>query len=468
MVTQPLPLAGPSYTSRSPMLAAQTCKNLYPETNKETPKTVVLMPTPGGKPWSAGSATATAQGLFDWNGSLYKVTDNTLYSVSSEGVQAAIGSIAGSARCAFAGNISQMVIVCAGNVYSCDGITLTHVAGTDFENPDFVALLNEQALYDGNAGRFCVSDPGALTTIDGLNYATAESEGDPLVRPYVFNQRVILFGTKSIEQWFNSGSGNPPFDRIEGSSFPIGLGAGFSVASNREKVYFLGHDRSVYRISSGQPQPVSDIALTNTFQDFTVVADAVGFCFKFQEQEFYLLNFPTQGETWVLHETTGAWFEMTSGILERAHPSTGYAYCYDKHLIEVGGSVLEWGKNTFTDNGEPIIRERTTANIDSALLGAPPGKRVFMSRLELIVQTGVGLVTGQGSDPKILMAFSIDGGRTWSNERPGSLGVLGDYSIKVEWNGLGSFYNAIFRFRVSDPVFTAFLALAADVEIGSW
>jgi hypothetical protein len=467
MQTKPIPLAGPSYTSRSPMLAAQTCKNLYPEENKETEKTVVLMPTPGRKSWSAGSGSV-GRGVFNWNGALYKVNDSTLYAVSSDGAQTGIGTIGGAARCAFAGNTSTLVVVSAGNVYSYGGSGLVAATDSDFENPDFVALLNEQAIYDGSAGRFCVSDPGALTTIDGLNYATAESQGDPLVRPYAFNQRVILFGTQSLEQWFNSGSGNPPFDRIEGSSFDVGLGAPWSAASNKRVVYFLGSDRSPYRISSGQPQPVGDIALANTFQRFSTIDDAIGFCYKFQDQEFYQLNFPTQGETWVLHEPTGAWFEMTSGVSEAGHEATGYAYCYGKHLIEVGADILEWDQNTFTDNGGAIIRERTTANISSALLGGAPGKRVFMSRLELIVQAGVGLSTGQGSSPKVMMALSRDGGRTWSAEQPGNLGVMGDYTAKVEWSGLGEFYDAVIRFRVSDPVFTTLLGLAADVEIGSW
>ena len=95
-----------------------------------------------------------------------------------------------------------------------------------------------------------------------------------------------------------------------------------------------------------------------------------------------------------------------------------------------------------------------------------PGKRIYMHRLELVVETGVGLITGQGSDPQVMMQYSDDGGRSWSAERWKSLGVLGDYTAIVEWFDLGEFGERMFRFRISDPIKTVLISANADIEVG--
>jgi hypothetical protein len=61
-------------------------------------------------------------------------------------------------------------------------------------------------------------------------------------------------------------------------------------------------------------------------------------------------------------------------------------------------------------------------NVIQAELISPPihgdGKRVFMPWFELDVETGVGLASGQGDDPQIMLSISDDGGRTWSDQEP--------------------------------------------------
>ena len=89
-----------------------------------------------------------------------------------------------------------------------------------------------------------------------------------------------------------------------------------------------------------------------------------------------------------------------------------------------------------------------------------------MNSFELIMETGVGLVSGQGSDPLILLSFSDDGGKTWSTEMPATIGEAGEFQWQVRWDCLGSFYERILRVKISDPVFCSIHNAAADLEVG--
>jgi hypothetical protein len=73
--------------------------------------------------------------------------------------------------------------------------------------------------------------------------------------------------------------------------------------------------------------------------------------------------------------------------------------------------------------------------------------------VQLVFQQGVGLASGQGYDPKVMLQWSDDGGRTWSSERWRALGKMGEYRKRgPTWNALGSARDRCYRFAISDPV----------------
>jgi hypothetical protein len=84
--------------------------------------------------------------------------------------------------------------------------------------------------------------------------------------------------------------------------------------------------------------------------------------------------------------------------------------------------------------------------------------------LEFILEAGVGLLSGQGSDPKIILDWSDDGGHTWSNARYLSIGGIGEYGYRCLAHHLGTSRNRVFRVRASDPVKFVLLEAYAYVE----
>jgi len=232
-------------------------------------------------------------------------------------------------------------------------------------------------------------------------------------------------------------------------------------------MYFLGSDLKPYRMAGLQPQNIGNPAIGQAIDSYATTDNAIGHCFTLNNQNFYLLSFPSH-ETWLFSEGAG-WTNLTYGD-DMPHLIGDYADCYGKHLVSDrrNGDIYELDFDTYTDNGTTIFRQRDTAKISGKSFGAA-GKEIFMERLEIVIETGVGTMTGQGSDPQITMEYSDDGGRSWSSQRWASMGELGDYaSMKpIVWNDLGSFYERMFRFKVTDPVKCVLISASADIEVGA-
>ena len=455
-----LPAIGQAYKHPDLALSAQVTKNWYPEINLETSVVVSLQPFPGAVLFSAGSGKD--RGMTVWGGMLYKVTGTTLYKVSSDGVQTSIGTIPSSGRCTFPASTEFLVIVSSGNAFVYNGSTLSQIADTDLESPNYGTYLNQQWIYQGAGARFAVSDAGQPDQINGLNYAAAESEGDDLVRPVVFNQVLYLFGETNTESWYNSGAGNPPFDRIDGGIVQKGLGAADSVSFNDQFMYFLGDDRMVYQMAGAQAGQISTIPIATAFQNYASVADAVGFCFTHNGQDFYQIN--VDQDAWVFNQGAGGWFQLTVGINEAKHPATSFAAAYNKNLIADGGNILELTSSSNTYNGEPVIRERISGLISGETFGPSfIGRRGFMSRLEIIIKG----VPPLGDAPQIMLSWSDDAGYTWSNERILECGVLGNYTFKAVAHQLGSFYDRVIKIRISDNSNYSIHRVTGDIDVGS-
>jgi hypothetical protein len=82
-------------------------------------------------------------------------------------------------------------------------------------------------------------------------------------------------------------------------------------------------------------------------------------------------------------------------------------------------------------------------------------KRTAQHSLQLDLETGVGLNTGQGNDPQVMLRWSDDGGHTWSNEHWVSIGKIGEYYRRAIWRRLGmtmKLRDRVYEISGTDPV----------------
>jgi hypothetical protein len=457
----PINITGPVDQNRANFLSSQKTLGFYPEATKSG---FVLHSFPGLKSFSVGNGGCRGATVTD---KIYQVSGSGLYSINSAGDRTYLGTIPGSGRVIFSGIGSNIVIVSSGIVSYWNGTILSTVTDIDLETPNSATHLNNQVIYDGDGGRWASSDVGDATSINGLNYATAESDQDNLLRGFAYDQLFYAFGTKTIEPWWNSGTGKPPFDRLQ-TIMQIGLGALHSLAANDTGMYFLGDDKNIYFLKGTSYRRVSTIAIANEIEGFGNVEDAEGSTFTYQGQNFYLITFPSVNRTLVLNESLGenGWFELSSaedlGTPIR-YLASSFVFFNGKNYVTdvVNGNIYELSTDVFSDAGQDVLRIRDTGTFHGGLIKAP-GKRISMSRFELIMETGVGTT----EDPSIVLQISDDGGRTFSNEYWGTVGRSGEFIWKVQWHNLGSFFNRIIRIKTSGQFFWSIHSAAADIEVG--
>lgn len=458
----PVNFVGQSYTHRSRSLSAQVTMNLIPESIPTGKTQSALTSWPGLRSFSSG--IGADRGLHVFAGVLYKVSGTTLESINNVGIRTIVGTIPGSNPCIFADDGNTMRIATGSADYQVIGGVFSQITDTDLSPGNSVAYINQQMINDSTGGQFQVSDVGVPGSIQPNNFATAESAPDDTIRVYTFNERLYLFGdTGSIETWWNSGKGNPPFDRVQGGTMNTGLSSPYSVSSTTEFVYFLGNDKVVYRFSATQPEPISPPAISAGFQGYSVTNDARSYVVDIEGQSFYVINFPTEGKTWAYNENGNAWWQLSTGASQSNYLGTASANAYGKTLISSGGDVLELHSDTYTDDGQAVIRERVSPPIAS-----PTGGRIEMSSFTLIMETGVGLIAGQGVNPKIMFQASYDGGKSWSDEDWVEIGRMGEGRVKVVWDNMASAYEIMIRVRVSDPVFISFHGASINIREAGW
>lgn len=202
------------------------------------------------------------------------------------------------------------------------------------------------------------------------------------------------------------------------------------------------------------PQRISTHVIEQKISSYAAPENATAFGYEWNGHFFYVLNFTEA--TWVYDLSTGVWHERAytnSGTLER-HRAEAHAYDSgnDSHVVGdyESGEIYKFDDSTYDDDGDVITRLRTCPHISSTL------EQIVCDKLQLDMETGVGLVSGQGSDPQVMLDWSDDGGHTWSDEAwtsaGGQAGGIGEYSTRVIWRRLGRFRDRIFRFKITDPV----------------
>jgi len=135
--------------------------------------------------------------------------------------------------------------------------------------------------------------------------------------------------------------------------------------------------------------------------------------------------------------------------------------------LTFGAPVAEPGSYTITgfDTAEPAsgLRASPQRRLRRAPHLADEQRWLTYDRFQLDLQTGVGLNTGQGSDPQIMLRWSNDGGHTWSHEHWVSAGRMGATKTRAIWRQLGRARTRTFEVVVSDPC--AFFLCAAYLSV---
>lgn len=458
------PILGSAYVARSVNAADNRMVNLYPEIVPEGGKEAAFLQRAPGLRLLTTVGTGPIRGLNSFNGNLYVVSGESLYKVDSTYVVTLIGTVSGSsAPVSMANNGTQLFVACNGPSFVYNSSTLAFGAITD---PDFPGALTVSYLdgyfvfIEPSSQRVWVTALNDPTSIDPLDFASAEGDPDGLISSIVDHSQVWLFGTSSVEVWYNSGNADFPLQRIEGAFNEIGCAATFSVAKLDNSLFWLGQDARgqgiIYRANGYTGQRVSTHAVEWQIQQYADMSDAVAYTYQQDGHSFYVLNFPSANATWVYDVATQAWHERAGWINGQFVRHRGNCQTFFNQTITVGdyqnGNIYAFDMEVYADYDRVQKWLRTWRALPT---GQNNLKRTVQHTLQLDCETGVGLVSGQGSDPQVMLRWSDDAGHTWSNEHWSGMGAIGQYGRRVFWRRLGmttKLRDRVYEISGTDPV----------------
>jgi hypothetical protein len=494
------PILGSAYVARSINAADNRMVNLFPEIVPEAGKEPAFLNRAPGLRLLTTAGQGPIRGLWTYGGIAYVVSGDKLYSMAGFGTPVLIGTVSGTGPVSMVDNGTQLFIACGGPSYIYNNSTGAFGLITD---PDFPGALTVGYLD----GYFVFIEPSSQkiwtttlldgTSIDPLDFASAEGNPDNLVSMIVDHREAWLFGTNSVEVWYDAGNADFPLQRIQGAYNEIGCAATFSVAKLDNGLFWLGADARgqgiVYRSQGYSGVRISTHAIEYAIAQYGNISDAIAYTYQQEGHSFYVLTFPSADKTWVYDVSTQAWHERAgfdNGNFTRHRSNcqmaynsevvvgdyaNGNLYAFDLDVYADNGSVQKWlrswralptGQNNLTRTAHHSLQLDCESGV--GLSGLPYSDLTFLvteSGLYLTTESGDFLISaeaasGLGVEPRAMLRWSDDGGHTWSNEHWSPLGKIGVYQHRVFWRRLGmtlKLRDRVYEVSGTDPVKVAIM-----------
>ena len=466
--------------------------NLFPEAVPEGGKEAGFLQRCPGLSLLATIGTGPIRGLWSFGGLGYVVSGTELYTLNTDWTYALIGTVAGSGPVSIADNGTQMFIAAngPGYIYNASTAEFAMITDVDFAGAVTVGYIDGYFVFnEPNSQRVWITSLLDGTSIDPLEFASAEGNPDNLIALMVDHREIWMFGANSIEVWYDAGTVDFPLQRIQGAFNELGCAAPYSIAKLDNALFWLGSDARgkgvVYRSNGYAGQRISTHAVEWQIQQYSTLADAVGYTYQQDGHAFYVLNFPDASSTWVYDVATQAWHERADfadvlGVHNPALPSriteSGNVRLLEQAaaqqlIIDADQFTRHRGSCQMAFNNQIVIGDYTDGRVYAYDLDTYQGKwlrswralptgqnnlkRTAHHSLQLDCEAGIGLNTGQGSDPQVMLRWSDDGGHTWSNSHWASMGRIGEHYRRVVWRRLGmttKLRDRVYEISGTDPV----------------
>lgn len=190
-------------------------------------------------------------------------------------------------------------------------------------DPSTVAELDNITLwsaasnfYANQDSKIFSSNPLAPATVQANAFATKEARADRVLDLAVSARVLWPLGSRSLEQWYDSGSGaDNPFIAYPNSLNSVGMASRLSLAVLRDIIMFVATDRRVWLCHQQSGGPISPPWVDLLLQQLNVVqlGQLTAYAYGQGGSDFYVLTLPGQW-TLELASQTGVWsFRQSPG-----------------------------------------------------------------------------------------------------------------------------------------------------------
>ena len=494
------PILGSSYVARSINAADNRMVNMFPEVIPEGGKEAGFLNRAPGLNFLQTVGTGPIRGLWahQTNGSdFFVVSGEQVYKLAGlNATPQLLGTISGTSPVSIADNGTQIFFACNGPSYIYNEVTgvFAQITDPDFAGAVTVAYLDGYFVFNQPNSQFIwVTQLLDGTSVDPLDFASAEGSPDGVVGLIADHRELWVFGTDSVEVWYNSGAADFPLQRIQGAFNEIGCVSAYTIAKMDNGLFWLGTDARgqgiVYRANGYTGVRISTHAVEYAIAQYGNIADAIAYTYQQEGHAFYVLTFPSGNATWVYDVATQAWHERAGWDNGEFMRHRSNCQCNFGGNIIVGdfenGNIYTLDLEVYADNGGIQKWLRSWRALPT---GANNLKRTAQHSLQLDCESGVGLngiapftpepeinetlnlnfitqnyeiyeptVFTVGANPSVMLRWSDDGGHTWSNEHWSQVGRIGEYYRRVFWRRLGmtlKLRDRVYEVSGTDPVKT--------------
>lgn len=488
---------GGAYTLRSLPLAAQSCVNLYVEPNESGSG------DPGGFYGTPGLRkrlsldTNGCRGSRAAGGYLWTVFGPNVYRITPGMVATTIGTLTSSVGAVeLSDNGTTLVIAHSAGWHAVNLVSGAISAVSGAPTMSDVSFIDNYLVGATSDGTYTWANLNS-TTIDALNFASAEGSPDPIIRTVADHRELWLFGTTTIEVAVVTSDPDLPFTRT--SYIEQGILAPHTACKEDNSVFWLGRNESgqgvVYVAEGYIPRRISTFAIEQAIGGYASPETATAYTYQQDGHHFYVLNFAEA--TWAYDINTQLWHQRayrdpTTGQLQR-HRGEAHAFFNGQHFVGDYADYRLYALDllTFTDDGDEIYRERAWAQIDAE------NRWVSYGRGELIADMGVGnggrvndpqpllteigepiltedgdyilseALTDPGADPRVWLQWSDDGGRNYSNAHDRRIGPIGAFNTRAVWRRMGKARTRYYKLWTAEPVRVAWRGFNFDMDVAN-
>lgn len=268
------------------------------------------------------------------------------------------------------------------------------------------------------------------------NPFVAEYKADSVDYLGVLGQEMYVWGQEGLEVWQEDGV--TPIIPIPSAAIDVGLIAPQSVAVATGLMFALVSfrgQRCVVKIQSRAPQIISD-SIARQLGQYTTLDDAIGFHVANKGVEFYVLSFPSEGETWAYDIKGDYWarwgnwdydlgeYDNYIGCCSAYNNVTGEYYVGSR----LSGKVYDFLRTAHTDDGSLMRTEYQTAWFDWQTYFRRKRSKQFFIKTK----------NSELSVNNIVLRIRDDGRDTWSNDilLPAYRNGQGDFLHKLNRQGM--------------------------------
>jgi hypothetical protein len=272
---------------------------------------------PGLQLWKDLSYNYPIQGMFLWgiknllivvaNGHTWKITSNkTATDITTVGQElsaskpATFASDGSSLWIATGGKIGYLVNETSNVVWVADGDAPTQVSHVAYLDGYIIAnLLGSQKFY--------FTDPVDRTSWSSLDFATAEAQPDTLQALCVMWKELFLFGSSSVESWYNDGY--TPFSPISGAMIENGIGAPYSLVRAGGMLFWLDHRRRLVRLRGRSPEFIKH-PFYKVIMGLPDIVDTQAFHVSVEGRSWIIFTFPSAELTLAYDYVLDQWSQI--------------------------------------------------------------------------------------------------------------------------------------------------------------